>query len=56
MRRKEIVEETQAGKSKEEKATRKRVTRKKARKKDYIKTLCFNVVFTMLFSRGCFRC
>ncbi len=51
MRRKEIGEETQAGKSKEEKATR-----KKARKKDYIKTLCFNVVFTMLFSRGCFRC
>ncbi len=61
MRRKEIGEETQTGKSKEEKATRKKVTRKKAtrkkaRKKDYIKTLCFNVVSTILFSCGCFRC
>ncbi len=56
MRRKEIGEETQAGKSKEEKATRKKVTRKKTLKRDYIKTLCFNVVSSILFSRGCFRC
>lgn len=51
MRRKDIREETQAGKSKEEK-----VTRKKTLKRDYIKTLCFNVVSTILFSCGCFRC
>lgn len=56
MRRKEIGEETQAGKSKGEKATRKKQTREKTRKRDYIKTLCFNVVSTILFSCGCFKC
>ena len=56
MRRITIIEETQAGKSKEEKATRKKQTREKTRKRDYIKTLCFNVVSAMLFLRGCFKC
>ena len=56
MQRKEIGEETQAGKSKGEKATRKKYTKEKTRKRDYIKTLCFNVVSSILFSRGCFRC
>lgn len=56
MRRKEIGEETQAGKSMEEKATRKKEIREKTRKRDHIKTLCFNVVSAIIFSRGCFRC
>lgn len=56
MRRMAIGEETQVGKSKGEKATRKKQTREKTRKRDYIKTLFFNVVSTILFSCGCFRC